>query len=81
MDIKKLIGLVLIITGVAILPFGYWIHIKWVVYGALFLIPGLILYLYGRKEKELRSIEKNDNGIYPGSELGGFNGSDIFDDD
>jgi len=80
-EIVCLIGLVLIILGVVVAPFGYWVHSDYKAYAIFLGIPGIFLFFYGLSAKETGRISNDESDIYPGKELRGFRGSDIVDDE
>jgi len=61
-----LIGLVLIILGVVISPFGYWVRNDYKAYAIFLGILGIVLFFYGLSVREKGEININDSDIYPG---------------
>jgi uncharacterized membrane protein len=81
MSFRELAGLVLLIAAVAVAPFGYWLGFGWALVSLALGIPGGALYFSARVSRKSLHDDTGVPDVYPGHELRGFHGADVFDQD
>lgn len=81
MSMRELIGTILLAVAVILVPFGYWLSIKWGLLAIAIAIPGVWLYFSKRVVKRDSPEEIGGSDTYPPKDLRGFNGADHFDKD
>jgi hypothetical protein len=80
MNVRKLSGIILSASAVAVAPFGYWISTYWFIVALCIGILGFILLFSGRNQGKYDPTVAADADIYAGSkELKGFYGANAFD--
>jgi hypothetical protein len=79
-SLSERLGLVLFAIGAVIVPFGYWVNVRWVFVAAVFALPGLLLALSGRVRRHRSEGSDADHvDVPPGPhELKGFRGAAVL---
>jgi hypothetical protein len=80
MNLREVLGLVLLIAGIMLFPFGYWMNVKWYFIALLPVFMGGALFFSERLSRRLSSSSIIESHIDPPvltKELRGFPGAKI----
>ena len=79
-NIRDVLGVVLLVTGITIFPFGYWVSVKWYFVALLLAIVGAALFFSERISRRFagsRTVEGHIDPPVLTKELRGFPGAKI----
>ncbi len=79
MNIRTIIGIILLTIAIGVIPLGYWLSVKWGLLALALGITGGLLLSSTVIRKLSRQKEIGASNSYPSSDLKGFNGADAFD--